>query len=104
MVVIEREREVGDVRKLNKTLLREGFGNIRYFKKAESVIDAIKQVDFATHIEEDKPALYFPPISAHNAPFVIQSNRILVKADSETEGNQLIDIFIFTHLRRKEKP
>ena len=102
LVIVEREKAIEDIKELNARLLREGFKNIRYFRKAKSVIDAVKQVAFTPHLEEDKPALYFPPISAHDAPFVLQPNRILVQADTETKGNQLIDNFIFTHLRKRE--
>ena len=101
-MIVEREYQVGDLKQLKTKLLKNGFKTFRYFKKAKSVNEAIMQVNFQAYLEMDKPALYFKPIPIHDAPFVLQLNQILTEADSEIEGNQLIDIFIFKHLKMKE--
>lgn len=101
MSVFEKEFSVGDVKTFKKRLNEKGY-KIRYFKKAESVIDAIQQLHFKPYIERDKPAIYIKPYPEHDAPFVIQSNRILTIAANEARARELIDIFIFKHLKKKE--
>jgi hypothetical protein len=90
-----------DVEKLrDKLLFEEGLKHFRFFKKGKSLIVAIKLTEFKTHLNYDEPVLYIPPMSCHDAPFVIQDDRILVRAKDSATGERLFRSFMSKHLPR----
>jgi len=97
-MIVKREHIIGDIKKFaEKLLLEEGVKHQRFFKKGRSLIIAMKMTEFRAFIEFDKPLLYIPPMPLHDAQFVLQSERIVVKAENETEANELVDVFISKH-------
>lgn len=98
MIVVKREHSLGDVKKLrDKLRFEEGIRNLRYLKRGKSLITAMSMTEFRSHIDFDKPLLYISPIPSHDAPFVLQSDRIIVKAENKASANELIDVFISNH-------
>jgi hypothetical protein len=98
MITIKREYPVGDVKKLvDQMQFEEGIKNFRFLKKGKSLITTMKMVEFRSEIDFDKPLLYVSPIVIHDAPFVVHSDRIIVRAENEAKGNALIDVFISKH-------
>jgi len=98
MIVLKREHRIGDVKKLEEKLLfEEGIRNTRFLKRGKSLIAAMKMTEFRSHIDFDNPLLYISRMSEHDAPFALQSDRIVVKAENETKANELIDVFLSKH-------
>jgi hypothetical protein len=98
MIVLMRNHRIGDVKKLGEKLLfEEGIKNTRFLKRGKSLITAMKMTEFRSDIDFGSPLLYISRMPAHDAPFALQSDRIVVKAETETKANELIDIFISKH-------
>ena len=98
MIVKTKSYKVGDVKKLtDKLLFDEGISNFRYLRKAKSLIRSMKLIQFTQVIDLEKPLLYISPMPAHDAPFVLQSDRIIVEAEDEEIANDLIEAFISKH-------
>jgi hypothetical protein len=57
----------------------------------------MKMTEFRSYINFDNPLLYISRTPAHDAPFALQSDRIIVKAENEIKANELIDIFLSEH-------
>ena len=98
MIVLKKNHQIGDVKKVGeKLLIEEGIKNTRFLKKGKSLIIAMKMTEFRSCIDFDNPLLYISRMPVHDAPFALQSDRIVVKAENETKANELIDIFLSEH-------
>jgi hypothetical protein len=98
MIVLKRNHPIGDVKKIGENLLiEEGIKNTRFLKNGKSLIIAMKMTEFRSYIDFDNPLLYISRMPAHDAPFALQSDRIVVKAENEKKANELIDIFLSKH-------
>jgi hypothetical protein len=98
MTILRKNHRIGDVKNLGERLLiEEGIKNTRYLKKGKSLIIAMKMTEFRSYIDFDTPLLYISRMPTHDAPFALQSDRIIVKAENEIKANELLDIFLSEH-------
>lgn len=98
MLIIKRNRDIGDVKKIQERLnIEEGLKNLRYLKRGKSLINAMQMTEFRSYIDFSEPLLYVSPLPVHDAPFVLQSDRIVVRAENEKRANELLDVFISKH-------
>lgn len=97
-MIVKKECLIGDIKKFQERLLfDEGIKRFRFFKRGRGLITALKMIEFKPYIVFDKPSLYIHALPIHDAPFVLQSDRIIVKAENEAKANELIGIFISEH-------
>jgi hypothetical protein len=98
VLIIKRNRDIGDVKKIQERLnIEEGLKNLRYLKRGKSLINAMQMTEFRSYIDFSEPLLYVSPLPVHDAPFVLQSDRIVVRAENEKRANELLDVFISKH-------
>ena len=71
-------------------MLEHGIRSLRFFKKGEGMIISMGMTDFRFDIELDKPLLFLKL----DFPIVIQSDRIVIRAENEAQAHDLIDEFI----------
>jgi len=97
-MIVSKEHEIGNVHDLyEKLLLEEGVKAQRFFMKGRGFILSMKMTEFRSHIDYNEPLLYIAPMSIHDAPFVLQSDRIIVKAETQARANELVYAFISKH-------
>jgi len=88
-----------DLEKLKDRLLfEEGIKHFRFLRRGKSLILALQMTEFRSHIRFDEPTLYIPPMNIHEATFVLQPDRILVKAKNPENAEELINLFLSRHL------
>jgi len=97
-MIVKREYAVGNVHDIyERLLLEEGIKRQRFFRNGRGFILSTKMTEFRSHIDYNAPLLYIAPLPIHSAPFVLQSDRIIVKAENETKGDELIYSVISKH-------
>ena len=93
MIVYKRDHQL-DIEEFKDRLLFDyGFKHFRFFREGGSLIRALGMTEFRFDIIREKPLLYIKMA----APYVLQPDRIIVKAENQIEANELIDAFIFKY-------
>ncbi len=98
MPVYSKKLQLNVERLRYRLLFEEGIKHFRFLKKGKSLIVAMKLTEFKSHVKFDEPVLYIPPMPIHDAPFVLQADRILVEAKNPKIAGQLINSFLSKHL------
>ena len=93
MIVYKRNHQLDLEEFKDRLLFDYGFKHIRFFREGRSLIRALGMTEFRFDIIREKPLLYVKL----DAPFVLQPDRIIVKAKNQIEADELIDAFIFKY-------